>query len=130
MQRMESFYGVIFDNPRSAKRKTVALHTPQFWSKMQRLMEDMGEDDKKDPLKIWGQFQKHLVGTPNNWVMHLELAAMKQTEEETIDDFIVRLKSKAALCAYAPDDMKDEAITTCNHSNLSEALYGLMRRKH
>ncbi len=43
--------------------------------------------------------------------MRLELATLKQTEEKTIDDFIVRLKSKAALCAYASDDVKDEAIT-------------------
>ncbi len=43
--------------------------------------------------------------------MRSELAMVKQTEEETIDDFMVRLKSKAALCAYASDDVKDEAIT-------------------
>jgi len=67
-------------------------------------------DQKKDPNFIFTKFEKHLIGKPNKWVARLELSSVNQSDGEAIDDFICRLKAKAAQCAFAPGQ-QDEAIT-------------------
>ena len=67
--------------------------------------------DKKDPEKVFKKFKDHLVGTPNKWVMRLELAALAQQDGENVDDFICRVKSKANECMFTSTAIRDEQIS-------------------
>ena len=67
-------------------------------------------DDKKNPVKVFERFEQHMVGSPNKWVQMLEFSAMKQKENEHVDDYIVRLRTKAAKCRLN-DEMKDMMMT-------------------
>lgn len=65
--------------------------------------------DREDSTKVFKKFKDHLIGTPNKWVSRLDLASLHQNEHESIDDFVCRLKAKAALCMFGNDD--DDHLT-------------------
>ena len=52
------------------------------------------ETQKSESETIFKKFEDHLIGTPNKWVSRLELAALKQKDNESIEDFVCRLKAK------------------------------------
>ena len=64
---------------------------------------------RSDPDVIFKKFADHLVGTQNKWVMRLEFAAMSQSETESIEDYICRLKAKSNKCSFSVGT-KDEHI--------------------
>lgn len=64
---------------------------------------------KADASEIFKKFEEHLIGTPNKWVSRLELAAITQHQNESIDDFACRLKSKAKSCKFEVGN--DDQIT-------------------
>ena len=66
------------------------------------------EEQAADVIAVFNRFENHLVGTPNKWVIRLELSSMMQKEGEPIDDFICRLRAKAKSCAFRSDAVRDE----------------------
>ena len=64
-------------------------------------------EQKEDADEVFKKFKEYLIGTPNQWVMRLELSALKQGESELIDDFICRLRSKAKSCSFTGDTVND-----------------------
>ena len=71
----------------------------------------MQDAQKADPAKVFKKFEHHLIGTPNKWVMRLELSSLMQKQGELIDDFICRLQSKASLCSFPTEEVRDQEIT-------------------
>ena len=65
---------------------------------------------KENPKTVLKKYSDHLVGVPNKWVMRLEFSEMKQQENEPIDDFIVRIQSKAEQCSFS-DAGKQDMVT-------------------
>lgn len=70
------------------------------------------QDAQKEDVKhVFEAFENHLIGTPNKWVVRLELNGMMQHDDEAVDDFICRLKAKASQCQFLSADACDEMIT-------------------
>ncbi|ELU13666.1 hypothetical protein CAPTEDRAFT_220408 [Capitella teleta] len=77
----------------------------------------LNSNQKADLSGIFKKFEEHLIGTPNKWVSRLELAALKQKDNESVEDFACRLRAKAKACKY-------EAL----HLACDYILGGLVRR--
>ena len=71
----------------------------------------LSDAEKADPKVVWKKFEDHMVGVQNKWVARLELSSLMQKNDENIDDFICRLRSKAQECSFTNDDLRDEQIT-------------------
>ena len=55
------------------------------------------------------------------------LSEMIQSDEETIDQFAVRLRRKAQLCDYGgevDDQIRDQIISKCKSNELRKKLLG------
>ena len=65
--------------------------------------------EKSDSSKVFKKFKDHLVGTPNKWVARVELAALNQRDNESIDEFVCRLRAKCSECMFTNDS--DEHLT-------------------
>lgn len=63
----------------------------------------LSNTDKEDSSKVFKKFGDHLVGTPNKWVARLEMTALNQRDNESIEDFMCRLRAKCGECMYEHD---------------------------
>lgn len=63
----------------------------------------LSNTDKEDSSKVFKKFRYHLVGTPNKWVARLEMTALNQRDNESIEDFMCRLRAKCGECMYEHD---------------------------
>ena len=71
---------------------------------LQTLLEDTIKEDSEALLE---KYQDHLIGTENKWVKRLELSAI--TQQESVEEFIWRLKTKEQACSYT-EESRDEQI--------------------
>lgn len=64
-------------------------------------------EQKEVSTNIFTVFETHMIQKPNKWVERLEFSSMRQNED-TVDDYLVRLKTKADRCDFGNN--KDERI--------------------
>jgi len=71
----------------------------------------LSEDDRKDPEKIWTNFEAEIVEPTLNFrISRLSLRKYKQDQAETIDEFISRCKNVAFQCKFRDDKEFEERL--------------------
>lgn len=68
------------------------------------------EDDKTKPSAIWSKFEKHLAPRTNFRLARYQLQQLKQTNEETVDDFMTKCRNQAAKCKFRDQREIDERL--------------------
>ncbi|XP_072182294.1 uncharacterized protein [Diadema setosum] len=71
---------------------------------------NLTEEQVKDPQNIWSRLESHIQPTENFRVHRLEFQRYRQLNNEAIDDFVVRCKSKVAKCLFRDEDIQEERI--------------------
>ncbi|GFN96973.1 hypothetical protein PoB_002347900 [Plakobranchus ocellatus] len=66
-------------------------------------------EDKANPDKLWNMFEDYMVEKPKKWVQRIELQGMTQSTDETVEEFILRLRNKADNCSFS-EETKQERI--------------------
>ncbi|KAK3710638.1 hypothetical protein RRG08_034174 [Elysia crispata] len=69
------------------------------------------EDNKTNPDSAWSVYEEHMIEKPNKWVQRIKLQSFSQGENETIEEFVLRLKTKADKCSFSTTNVKEERIT-------------------
>ena len=67
-------------------------------------------EELKNPVNIWNAFSQQLDPRDNFRIHRLEFQRFKQGESESIDDFVLRCRTKAAQCIFKTEDMIEERI--------------------
>ncbi|GFO10138.1 hypothetical protein PoB_003664300 [Plakobranchus ocellatus] len=93
------------------------------------LASNISSEEKTNPENVWTIFKNHLIEKPNKWVQRIELQSYIQKEPETIEEFVLRLKTKAEKCAFATIAVKEERITEqiikgCKYQEEKKKLLG------
>ncbi|GFR67010.1 hypothetical protein ElyMa_000242800 [Elysia marginata] len=93
------------------------------------LASGISEEGKKYPENVWTVFKNHLIEKPNTWVQRIELQSYIQKENETIEEFVLRLKTKADKCNFSTTVVKEERITEqiikgCRYQEEKKKLLG------
>ena len=70
----------------------------------------MSDADKKRPDKIWELFESQLMTNLNFRVHRLRLMDYRQKGEESIDDFVTRVRTQALKCEFEESEL-EERIT-------------------
>ena len=70
----------------------------------------LSENDKKTPKRVWQVFEDFLIEKPNKWVQRIELQAMLQGKDESVESFILRLRTKTAKCSFRDEAVQKERI--------------------
>ena len=86
-------------------------------------------EEKKTPENVWTIFKNHMIEKPNKWVQRIELQSFSQAEHETVEEFVLRLKTKADKCSFNTNDTKEERITEqiikgCKYQEKKKKLLG------
>lgn len=82
------------------------------------------EDGDNDFDKAVNTLKKHFDSKMNFSVERYNLRSIKQTETETIDQYITRLKQQVVLCDFADPDaqIRDQVIEKCRSHRLRTRL--------
>ena len=71
----------------------------------------LSETEGKDPNVVWNKFISHIHPTENFRVARFYLQKLRQQENESVDDFISRLKLQAFKCNLRDDkEFEDRVI--------------------
>ncbi|XP_054769307.2 uncharacterized protein K02A2.6-like [Lytechinus pictus] len=68
------------------------------------------DEQLTDPKNVWDAFATQLEPQENFRIHRLEFQRYRQGSSETIDDFILRCRTKAAKCKFKTDDTVEERI--------------------
>ncbi|XP_014671070.1 PREDICTED: uncharacterized protein K02A2.6-like isoform X3 [Priapulus caudatus] len=71
---------------------------------------NLTEDELNSPVNIWDAFSQQLVPRDNFRIHRLEFQRFKQGVSESIDDFVLRCRTKAAQCNFTTEDIIEERI--------------------
>ena len=80
---------------------------------MRRLLNSgLTEEEKKLPDKIWELLENEVDYTVKiSFRVHrLEFAGIRQDKEESIQQYVARLREKAAKCSFEPDELNERLI--------------------
>ena len=61
---------------------------------------DLNDDQCADPKNIWARFAKQVEPTENFRIHRLEFLRFRQDHSESVEDFVLRCKSKASKCQF------------------------------
>ena len=67
-------------------------------------------EDKRKPDKLWEFFESQLKPKINFRVHRLHLMECRQREDETLDDFILRVRTLAMMCEFDQTEMEERLI--------------------
>ena len=70
----------------------------------------LSEEDKRKPDKLWEFFESQLKPKINFRVHRLHLMECWQREDETLDDFILRVRTLAMKCEFDQTEMEERLI--------------------
>ena len=70
----------------------------------------LSEEDKRKPDKLWEFFESQLKPKINFRVHRLHLMECRQREDETLDDFILRVRTLAMKCEFDQTEMEERLI--------------------
>ena len=69
------------------------------------------EEDRKKPEVLLSRFQQHLEPRSNHRIYRYKLQDMRQSTDETADDFVTKMKAIAVKCKYRDDkEMEDRLV--------------------
>jgi hypothetical protein len=70
---------------------------------------ELTEEQLKDPVNLWTKFSQQ-IEPPENFRIHIEFQRFKQLENESVDDFFTRCKTKVKKCKFRDDETSDERV--------------------
>ncbi|XP_035658200.1 uncharacterized protein K02A2.6-like [Branchiostoma floridae] len=90
---------------------------------------DLSPEQEKDPNKILEKFEKHLEPKTNHRIFRYEFQSMRQGPEESISDYMSRLKNVADKCNFKDKTEKDgrlldQMIWGCAYKKVQKTLIG------
>ncbi|XP_035676225.1 uncharacterized protein K02A2.6-like [Branchiostoma floridae] len=90
---------------------------------------ELSPEQEKDPKKILEKFEKHLEPKTNHRIFRYEFQSMKQRPEESISDYMARLKNVADKCNFKDKTEKDgrlldQMIWGCAYKKVQKTLIG------
>lgn len=87
------------------------------------------EDDSEStkPSEIWERFERHLAPKVNHRLARYQLQQLKQTQEESIDDFMTRCRNQATKCKFrdvteVEERLIEQLIIGSKHKKVQERL--------
>ncbi|CAI9734445.1 Hypothetical predicted protein [Octopus vulgaris] len=85
---------------------------------------DMSESDCNDPDTLLDKFERHLEPRSNHRIQRYEFQGLKQAPQETIDNFLSRLKNVAEKCKFKDREERivDQLIWRCAHKEVQKSL--------
>ena len=78
--------------------------------------------DKKKLKKIWDKFEEHVEPKANFRLARLHLQRMKQDANESMDEFIVKIKNQSKKCKFRDDKETDERL-------IEQLIFGTKHRR-
>ncbi|XP_014775825.1 uncharacterized protein LOC106873112 [Octopus bimaculoides] len=86
----------------------------------------MSESDCNNPDTLLEKFERHLEPRSNHRIHRYEFQGLKQDPQETIDNFLSRLKNVAEKCKFKDKDERivDQLIWGCAHKEVQKSLIG------
>ena len=87
---------------------------------------DMPEPDCNDPIKVLEKFETHLEPKSNHRIRRYEFQSLRQEPQETVDNFLARLKNVASKCKFKDEEERlvDQFIWGCVHPEVQKMLIG------
>ncbi|CAI9720143.1 Hypothetical predicted protein [Octopus vulgaris] len=87
---------------------------------------DMSEADCNNPDTLLEKFERHLEPRSNHRIHRYEFQGLKQDPQETIDNFLSRLKNVAEKCKFRDKEERivDQLIWGCAHKEVQKSLIG------
>ncbi|CAI9740930.1 Hypothetical predicted protein [Octopus vulgaris] len=87
---------------------------------------NMSESDCNNPDTLLEEFERHLEPRSNHRIHRYEFQGLKQDPQETIDNFLSRLKNVAEKCKFKDKDERivDQLIWGCTHKEVQKSLIG------
>ncbi|CAI9716277.1 Hypothetical predicted protein [Octopus vulgaris] len=85
---------------------------------------DMSESDYNNPDTLLEKFERYLEPRSNHRIHRYEFQGLKQDPQETIDNFLSRLKNVAEKCKFKDKDERivDQLIWGCAHKEVQKSL--------
>ncbi len=84
------------------------------------------EEDKKNPAVVWAKFLEQIKPKDNFRVARLYLQKFKQQPNESIDDFVSRIKLQAFRCSFSDAELSErvieQIIAGTRHADLQKQL--------
>ena len=72
---------------------------------------NMEDADKQDSSKVFAKFEEYMTDTANMWVARLELCGMMQATDQSVKDFMLKIKTKANEGQFEGTKGRDRAAT-------------------
>ncbi|CAI9719522.1 Hypothetical predicted protein [Octopus vulgaris] len=87
---------------------------------------DMSESDCNNPDTLLEKFERHLEPRSNHRIHRYEFQGLKQDPQETIDNFLSRLKNIAEKCKFRDKEEKivGQLIWGCAYKEVQKSLIG------
>ena len=114
-RRFKQYCELIFKGPLSAKTEAQHVNYLLLWVGQTGLdiyntwtFANAADAAKLD--KIWEKFQKHIEPKSNPRLARYKLKQMKQSQKETVDDFMTKCRTIADKCIFRDDQEKEERL--------------------
>ncbi|CAI9741978.1 Hypothetical predicted protein [Octopus vulgaris] len=87
---------------------------------------DMSESDCNNPDTLLEKFERHIEPKSNHRIHRYEFQGLKQDPQETIDNFLSRLKNVAEKCKFKDKNERivDQLLWGCAHKEVQKSLIG------
>ena len=113
--RFKQYRGLVFSGPFATKsdnekasyillwigRQGVNIYNSFVWA---------NEENKTKPEIIWAKFEKHLAPKTNFRLARYQLQHLKQSDEESTDDFMTRCRNHANKCKFRDQQELEERL--------------------
>ena len=71
---------------------------------------DLDDATKRDPEKVLACFEKHMSGTVNKWVARLALSSVEQQTNESVAEFVARVRELVRDCDYKEESIDENIV--------------------
>jgi hypothetical protein len=71
---------------------------------------DLDDATKRDPEKVLAYFDKHMSGTVNKWVARLALSSVEQQTNESVAEFVARIRELVRDCDYKEESVDENIV--------------------
>ena len=89
---------------------------------------DMSGEQKANPLELWSLFENQLKVNVNFRIHRLHLMQYRQTQHESIDDFVTRARTLANKCQFTENKLSERLteliIASTPYDGLRRELLG------
>ena len=71
---------------------------------------DLSGEQKTNPVELWTLFENKLKGNVNFRIHRLHLMQYRQTQHESIDDFVTRARTLANKCQFTENELSERLM--------------------